>query len=82
MDKDEPATIVALARTTLFAILDTGGILWAKRLDYSPRCMMSFGSMVYDKRIVSLITSDNGTLMFYDNTTLKWASQLQLKPIR
>jgi len=24
MDKDEPATIVALARTTLFAILDTG----------------------------------------------------------
>ena len=82
MDKDEPATIVALARQTVFAILDTGGIVWAKRLEFTPRCIISFGSMMYDKRIISLISSDSGTLMIYDNTNLKWASQLQSKPIR
>ena len=82
MDKDEPATIVALARQSVFAILDTGGIVWAKRLEFTPRCIISYGSMMYDKRIISLISSDSGTLMVYDNTNLKWASQLQLRPIR
>ena len=81
MDRDEPDSVLALARSTLFAVLDTGGLVWAKRLDYSPRCMFSFPSMMYDKRIITMITSDSGTLMFYDNTTLKWASQLQHKPI-
>ena len=46
----------------------------------APRCLLSFGSLVYDKRIISLVTSDSGSLMFYDNTTLKWASQLQAGP--
>ena len=46
----------------------------------APRCLLSFGSLVYDRRIISLVTSDSGSLMFYDNTTLKWASQLQAGP--
>ena len=36
-DKDDPATVVVLARQTLLAVLDTGGLLWAKRLEFSPR---------------------------------------------
>ena len=68
-------------RQSLTAILDTGGLLWSKRLEFPPRSLLSFSSMMYDKRIISLISSDSGSLMFYDNTTLKWASQLQHKPI-
>ena len=37
LDKDDPATVVVLARQTLLAVLDTGGLLWAKRLEFSPR---------------------------------------------
>ena len=63
------------------AILDTGGMLWSKRLEFPPRSILSFSYMMYEKRIISLISSVSGSLMFYDSTTLKWASQLQHKPI-
>ena len=76
LDRDEPDTIITLARQTLLAVLDNGGLLWTKRLEFSPRCLLVHGSMIYDKRIISMVSSDSGTLMFYDNTTLKWASQL------
>ena len=76
LDRDEPDTVIALARQTLLAVLDNGGLLWTKRLEFSPRCLLAYGSMMHDKRIISMVTSDSGTLMFYDNTTLKWASQL------
>ena len=79
-DKDEPSTVVILGRQTLMTVLDTGGILWSKRLEFSPRCMISSSSLMYDKRVVTLITTDTGTLMFYDNTTLKWATQLPYNP--
>ena len=80
MDKDDPSTIVILGRQTLLTVLDTGGILWSKRLEFSPRCLLSSPSLMYDKRIISLVTTDTGTLMFYDNSTLKWASQLPYNP--
>ena len=80
LDKDDPATIVILGRQSLMAVLDTGGILWAKRLEFSPQCLLSSPSLMYDKRIISMVTTDTDTLMFYDNSTLKWATQLPYKP--
>ena len=80
LDREEPDTIVCLTRQSLLALHDTGGLLWAKKLDFSPRCLLSFSSLLYDKRVISLVSSHSGSLMFYDNTTLKWASQLQAGP--
>ena len=76
LDREEPATIVCLTRQSLLALHDTGGVLWAKKLDFSPRCLRSFSSLLYDRRVISLVSSHSGSLMFYDNTSLRWASQL------
>ena len=81
MDKEEPSSVVILGRQTLMTVLDTGGILWSKRLEFTPDCLLTSPSLMYDKRVISLVTTDTGTLMFYDNTTLKWATQLPYRPI-
>ena len=81
LDREEPATIVCLTRQTLLALHDTGGVVWAKKLDFSPRCLRSFSSLLYDKRVISLVTSQSGSLMFYDNTSLRWACQLGRNPV-
>ena len=80
-DMDEPSVLVALNRQGLSAVLDTGTLLWSKRLEFSPLCLLATPSLVFDSRIVSLVTSDSDTLLFYDNTTLKWAAQLPGKPV-
>ena len=79
-DKDYPSTVVILGRQTLRTVLDTGGTLWSKRLESSPCCMITSPSLMYDKRVISLFTTDTGTLMLYDDTTLKWATQLPYNP--
>ena len=79
-DKDSPSTVVILGRQTLKTVLDTGGTLWSKRLESSPCCMITSPSLMYDKRVISLFTTDTGTLMLYDDTTLKWATQLPYNP--
>ena len=81
LDREEPATLVCLTRQSLLALTDTGGLLWAKRLDFSPRCLRAAPSLLYDKRVISLVTSDSGSLMFYDNTSLRWACQLGRTPV-
>ena len=63
-DKDDPSTVVILGRQTLRTVLDTGGTLWSKRLESSPCCMITSPSLMYDKRVISLITTNTGTLMF------------------
>ena len=81
LDREEPDTIVCLTRQSLLALHDTGGLLWAKKLDFSPRCLLSFSSLLYDKRVISLVSSHSGSLMFYDNTSLRWACQLGRNPV-
>ena len=45
LDRDEPDTVITLARQTLLAVMDNGGLLWTKRLEFSPRCLLAHGSM-------------------------------------
>ena len=79
--KDVPATIVVAKSRSITALLDTGIVVFMKKLDFTPLCSMSFKSELQGDRVISLVASDPQTLMVFENTSLKWAAQIPFKPV-
>ena len=79
--KDVPATIVVTKSRSLTALLDTGVVVFMKKLDFTPLCSLSFKSEWQGDKIISLVASDPQTLMVFENTSLKWAAQIPFKPV-
>ena len=79
--KDVPATIVVTKSRSLTALLDTGIVVFMKKLDFTPLCSLSFKSEWQGDKILSLMASDPQTLMVFENTSLKWAAQIPFKPV-
>ena len=79
--KDVPATIVVTNSRSVTALLDTGIVVFMKKLDFTPLCSMSFKSEWQGERVISLVASDPQTLMVFENTSLKWAAQIPFKPV-
>ena len=79
--KDVPATIVVTQSRSVTALLDTGIVVFMKKLDFTPLCSMSFKSEWQGERVISLVASDPQTLMVFENTSLKWAAQIPFKPV-
>ena len=80
-NKDVPSKIILVGHKTIHAILDTGVVMFVRKLDFSPLCSMTYLNSMSPERIMSLMASDTNTLLIYDNTSLKWAAQLPFQPI-
>ena len=80
-NKDVPSKIILVGHRTIHAILDTGVVMFVRKLDFSPLCSLAYLNPVNSERVMSLMASDTDTLLIYDNTSLKWAAQLPFQPL-
>ncbi|XP_044271066.1 protein PTHB1 [Tribolium madens] len=70
--------IMVLGERSIFCLSDSGKLKYMKRLEFSP---LNFINYFLNDRIISLVVSETNNLLIYQNTSLKWCSQLSVSPI-
>lgn len=70
--------IVVLGERNLFIIRDNGSIILSLKMDFSP---VSFMPYFHDSNIMTLIASENSSLLIFSFNCLKWAAQLPFLPL-
>ncbi|EFA12827.1 Protein PTHB1-like Protein [Tribolium castaneum] len=70
--------IMVLGERSIFCLSDIGKLKYMKRLEFSP---LNFINYFLNDRIMSLVVSETNNLLIYQNTSLKWCSQLHVSPI-
>ena len=75
-----PYSIYVLGDRNLFCISELGKMRFMKKLDFNPSCFLPYASLS-DGHIHCMIGSHTQTLMILEDTTLKWAAQLDIVPV-
>ncbi|XP_035384653.1 protein PTHB1 isoform X2 [Electrophorus electricus] len=74
------SSIFVLGERNLFCLLDNGQIRFMKKLEYSPSCFLPYASVA--EGVTNLLLGNhNNMLLVYQDTTLKWAAQLNSTPV-
>ena len=81
MDTGESCKIVVLGVKNIFVLHHTGVLVFLKKLDFPPVCMMSYPSAMSLNNLMKLVATDTETLLVFEATTLKWAAQLPFIPL-
>ena len=79
--KAESCKIVVLGVKNIFVLHHTGVLVFLKKLDFPPVCMMSYPSAMSLNNLMKLVATDTETLLVFEATTLKWAAQLPFVPL-
>ncbi|KRZ36423.1 Protein PTHB1 [Trichinella pseudospiralis] len=80
---EDPAALfsfIILGEQNLFCLSCNGALVTMKRLDYAPLCLHFYG-MTQDSKVRYITTTDDGTMLFYNDTTLRWAAKLPFVPL-
>ena len=77
----ESCKIVVLGIKNIFVLHHTGVLVFLKKLDFPPVCMMTYPSAMSLDNLMKLIATDTETLLVFEATTLKWAAQLPFVPL-
>ena len=80
-ESKETCKIVVLGVKNIFVLHHTGVLVFLKKLDFPPVCMMSYPSAVSLNNLMKLVATDTETLLVFEATTLKWAAQLPFVPL-
>ncbi|XP_060761668.1 protein PTHB1 isoform X2 [Neoarius graeffei] len=74
------SSIFILGERNLFYLRDNGQIRFMKKLEYNPSCFLPYASVSEGTTNV-LLANHNNMLLVYQDTTLKWAAQLNCVPV-
>ncbi|KAF5286639.1 hypothetical protein FQA39_LY16213 [Lamprigera yunnana] len=81
MDINNKSYIIAFGERNLYCLSEYGVIRFIKKLDYTPTCMCIYTLNDVESTIWSVIVSETNTILIYSNTSLKWATQLSIRPV-
>ncbi|KAL1229641.1 Protein PTHB1 [Trichinella spiralis] len=73
-------SFIILGEQNLFCFSCNGALVTMKRLDYAPLCLHFYG-LTQDSKVRYITTTDDGTMLFYNDTTLRWAAKLPFVPL-
>nr|XP_023662362.1 protein PTHB1-like isoform X2 [Paramormyrops kingsleyae] len=74
------SSVFVLGERNLYCLKENGQIRFMKKLEYNPSCFLPYTS-VSEGTINLLLANHNSVLLVYQDSTLKWASQLSCVPV-
>ncbi|XP_048880761.1 protein PTHB1 isoform X2 [Brienomyrus brachyistius] len=74
------SSVFVLGERNLYCLKDNGQIRFMKKLEYNPSCFLPYTS-VSEGTINLLLANHNSVLLVYQDSALKWASQLSCVPV-
>ncbi|XP_014669826.1 PREDICTED: protein PTHB1-like [Priapulus caudatus] len=75
-----PPSILVLGERNIFCLSDVGKLRFMHKLNYNPSCMVPYRTSSEGK-VNYLVASHTKTLMVYEDTKLRWASQMNTVPV-
>ncbi|XP_045624532.1 protein PTHB1 isoform X3 [Procambarus clarkii] len=75
---DGPTSVLVLAHHAVFCFKESGVLKFVKKLEYSPSCFIAF---IVDNYVQVCVASHTQNLLVYQESELKWASQLPFVPV-
>jgi Bardet-Biedl syndrome 9 protein len=79
---NSPLTIFVLGERNLYAVSESGQLMFMKKFDFDPACFIPYAAGSNETVRYMIATHGTNTLLVFENSRLMWAARLLMTPVQ